>query len=173
MDYFEQKLTEQGSEKLPDWVSTKNKTYDAYHALLRLKSKRLEFIRTHDKKTDFKTASESYQIRGAQVAREADMSKVTLTSSSKYSEKFNAELDRVNEFLLNKKEQHFENLDNKKTEARLEKALSKNKKTLTTEAELALVEKQVTKAIEYLNDDVKRTLLLPTYGEKKPLKLHK
>lgn len=173
MDYFEQKLTEQESEKLPDWVSKKNKSYDAYHALLRLKSKRLEFIRTHGRKTDFKTASKSHEIRAAQVAREVDMSKVTLTSSSSYSSKFNEELERVNEFLAKKKEQRFKEIERKRQEVERTRNLRKTIRTQVSEAELALVEQQVTKAIEYLNNDVKRILLLPTYGENKITKIHK
>lgn len=173
MDYFEQKLKEQELEKLPDWVNKSNKSYGAYHALHRLKSERLEYIRTHKKKTDFKTASRSHEIRAAQVAREVDMSNVTLTSSSAYSSKFNKELELVNKFLAEKKAQRIKEIEQKRKDAQNEKDLRQTLKTRAPEAEKALVEQQVTKALDYLNNDIKKILLLPTNRENNVLKLIK
>tara|TARA_Y100001973_G_C5200206_1_gene337080 strand:- start:438 stop:959 length:522 start_codon:yes stop_codon:yes gene_type:complete len=173
MDYFEKKLEEQGSEKLPEWVNKSNKSYDAYKALHRLKSLRLEFIRTHNNKTDFKTPSRSHQIRAAQVARDACMSKVTLTSTSSYSSKFKKELEKVNAFLAEKKAQHFKELDKKKNEIQSMKSLRKTQKMRATDDEKALIERQVTKALDYLNSDIKEILLLPSYRENKILKIQK
>ena len=53
------------------------------------------------------------------------------------------------------------------------KSLRKTQKMRATDDEKALIERQVTKALDYLNSDIKEILLLPSYRENKILKIQK
>jgi hypothetical protein len=162
MDYFEDKAeSAQEPEVLPDWVDKSNKSYDAYVVLHEIKGERLDYIRNHKNKSHYKSKFSTFQINGSQVAKRADMSKVTLTSSSSYSAGFNNELDEVNYFLeLAKKEKL-----TKDTIASLRRELRK--------AEKAHVQEQVTASLDHLSDEIKKILLLPANDKAKIVKFRK
>src|SRR5690554_6176163 len=104
MDYFDDLISpREERERLPDWVSKNNKSYEAYVAMHELKAERMEYILTHRNRSDYKVKFRSYQISGSQVALKVGISKVTLISTSAYSGGFKDALTEINRELMDAK----------------------------------------------------------------------
>lgn len=174
MDYFEDKAkSAQEPELLPDWVDKSNKSYDAYVALHEIKGERLDYIRSHKNKSDYKGKFSSYQINGSQVADRAGMSKVTLTSTSSYSSGFNDDLDEVNDFLEVAKEARLIKDVLKRTETGKKPDTFASLRKELKQAEKANVQEQVTASLDHLSDEIKKILLLPANDKAKIVKFPK
>jgi hypothetical protein len=173
MDYFEDKAeSAQEPEILPDWVDKSNKSYNAYVALHEIKSERLDYIRSHKNKSHYKSKFSTYQINGSQVAKKAEMSKVTLTSSS-YSGGFNDELVEVNVFLGLAKENKLTKDAPKETETGKKPDTLASLRRELKQAEKANVQEQVTASLDHLSDEIKKILLLPANDKAKIVKFPK
>lgn len=174
MDYFEDKAeSAQESEVLPDWVDKSNKSYDAYVVLHEIKGERLDYIRNHKNKSHYKSKFSTFQINGSQVAKRADMSKVTLTSSSSYSAGFNNELDEVNHFLELAKKEKLTKGAPKETETGKKPDTIASLRRELRKAEKAHVQEQVTASLDHLSDEIKKILLLPANDKAKIVKFPK
>jgi hypothetical protein len=166
MEYFEKKLElEKQEEKLPLWVSKSNATYKAWIATEKKKGERIIYIKNHPKESHFKLKG-SYQISGAEVAKAVGIDRVTLTSSSAYSNAFKTYLKSVNEELNSIKEARLEKAKKSKN-----KGLSGNTKqeviakagSLKTQYDELLKQNaasQVEHAINMLHPDVAELLIL-------------
>ncbi|UTZ35916.1 hypothetical protein HB763_03880 [Vibrio campbellii] len=97
---------EQQPEELPNWVSPKNKSIEAWRTLLALEAQRKNHILKHRKPSDF-TKSSLWQIRVSDVANSIEVKPATLdpTKGSKWAAGFRDALNNSNKKLLKAKEQ--------------------------------------------------------------------
>ncbi|QIA62278.1 hypothetical protein GT360_01465 [Vibrio astriarenae] len=97
--------SKQKPEKLPNWVSSSNKSIDAWYCLKSLESLCQEYINTHRKPSDFSKTS-LWQIRVSHVAKAINVKPATLdmAKGSKWASGFRSALDASNKRLLEDKE---------------------------------------------------------------------
>lgn len=175
MDYFEKAATKQREnplEEAPGWVSRTNASYDAWKALQSLKRERLNYIKNHSKPSAYRT-NKTFQISGSEVANKVGMSKVTLLSTSSYSEAFKQYLAETNAILLRTKEQRVEKSRRSKSRG----PIARSKDELVTEVKLQKEEierlekmnvtQQIEQIIEILHPDIAEILFLE---QKRPTK---
>lgn len=109
---FLEQLKKRAQEKinkkpLPDWVSEKNLTIEAYQLINQLKAERLLYIQKHNKVSDFET-KKVYQISANKIANSLGVATTTLISTSKYSPSLKAFLNEVNRELEDSKNKKLE-----------------------------------------------------------------
>jgi hypothetical protein len=110
LDYFDQ-FDDEGAEKsvskrdsLPDWVSDSNSSLAAYQAIQSLYKEKMQYIRSHSKKSHY-TKKSSYHISKSKVARAAGLAKPNaIFHSVDYASKLTKELNDKNALLLASKE---------------------------------------------------------------------
>lgn len=136
---------QESEEVYPEWVSTKNKSYEAYHCLMRLRNEKKNYIKNHRLVTDYRLKS-SYQISGSDVAREISIAPASLTATSSYSEGFKTTLKEVNQELENLKSEKLAK-SNKKDGVRQEKKDDLVARLRQAEAELEAEQKRNTSEI--------------------------
>jgi hypothetical protein len=83
---------------MPAWVSKKNASFLAYECINRLKELRSQYISLHNEPKYFDKKG-NYQITAAEVAREINIAKTTLTVTSAYSPALKKYLDDANKEL--------------------------------------------------------------------------
>lgn len=161
MEYFEDLLKNESElpEKLPDWVNRLNASYPAWKLVKRIKAERLSYISKHLKPSDYRV-KKAYQISGSEIAKEIGISKVTLLSTSTYSNAFKGYLTDVNAELAKAKEMRI-------AKTRISKSrgpIAKNKDELVEETkhlkeEISVLEQrnaveQIEKIIDSLQPDI-------------------
>ncbi|POP52293.1 hypothetical protein [Zhongshania marina] len=88
---------------LPSWVSKENASYRAWLYVQELKIKKMQYIKSHYLAADFQNSG-SYQIRGAEIAKDLGISRSSLMNTSKYSIDFRNHLDGINLELAQEKD---------------------------------------------------------------------
>ncbi len=98
MEYFTAKADALTAQKLPKWVSDRNKSYAAYLAVSVLSKSKREFIRQHDRKTEYRRKSD-WQITGAELARAIGVRTTTILHNTTYSNELRAYIASSNAVL--------------------------------------------------------------------------
>ena len=96
------------SQKLPNWVSSKNSSQNAFEAIEALKKVKGQFIRKHGLKSQYKTKS-TYQISKTEVAKKVGAKPQPLFNSCSYSELLTKYFNDVNEELDAYRERRIKN----------------------------------------------------------------
>ncbi len=95
----------------PKWVSEKNGSAEAWRCAERLKKEKKLFIQRHKSPTNY-LVKKHYQIKGAEVARAAGISRTVLMNTSTYSGPFRKYLDGVNAELRDAKNAQIKQAEN-------------------------------------------------------------
>lgn len=92
---------------LPDWVSEKNASLQAFDAISSIKIEKLEYIRKNKRFGAFRT-KKTYQVGTAEVSKMVGVTPQALFHTSTYSTNLKSFLDEVNKDLNEKKTKRLE-----------------------------------------------------------------
>ncbi|UUO25488.1 hypothetical protein FGD67_21400 [Colwellia sp. M166] len=95
-------------EKIEDWVSKNNASYEGYQAIKKLKIEKLKYISKHNTKTAFR-AERSHQIKPIDVKNLTGISTNSLFVQNSYSGKLAGFLKETNKELKEIKEKRIKN----------------------------------------------------------------
>lgn len=98
MDYLKKRVQKAADDNqciAPNWTSKKNSSFDAWEYVEKARKEKERYIRSHKKITDYLT-KQKFQIKGSDVAKALNISRVSLMNTSGYSESFRKYLDDVN-----------------------------------------------------------------------------
>ena len=141
-----------------DWTGDKNVTLRAYEVLKELYDERKSYIENHNRAKDFERKLETYKISATQVAKIVGCDRVTLVSTSTYSDGFNRYLKSLNEELESKKTAKLSTKRKEKQKTKLKKGAVEDRQT--DKALLKNVEQQVQRALDLLDPEVRELLTI-------------
>ncbi|TPV52901.1 hypothetical protein FJ444_20850 [Aestuariibacter sp. GS-14] len=135
----------QDERKYPEGISDHNSSGKAYIAMLEVAKEKRRYIKSHSKKTDYRS-EKAYLVQRSEISKQTGVAVQSLFNTSTYAKALVAELQKVNDELKELKEKRF---SEKTTRTKAKSKDSIYSENMALKSQIELMKKQL--AEEHIN----------------------